>query len=186
MVPETDRFCNAGDDAFDGCVRDAQPAAPCWLGLPVQWLTWWGRWMCESVATHYSDTPDDFVVADNVELPWPGAQAGMEWEWRVVSLKEIFPGELLALRVQDKDVGPEEDLGGWRGEDADTESRSARGQTGAWRQPACRTMWRGDTWRVTRRGWERKDPECHCGLCGCLGVLGVRAWRWAPRWGGSH
>ena len=39
--------------------------------------------------------------------------------WRILSLKDIFPGELLALCVQDKDVGPEEDLGGWRAGDAE-------------------------------------------------------------------
>ena len=86
--------------------------------------------MFESVASHCGDTPDDFVVADNVQLRWPGAQGDMEWEWRVVSLKDIFPGELPALGVQDKDVRPEEDLGGWRGGDVDTESRASRRQRG--------------------------------------------------------
>ena len=85
------------------------------LGLPVRWLARWSRWMLESVAAHYGDTPDDFIVAGNVELPWPSARGGMEWEWRVVSLKHIFLGELLALCVQEKDVGPEEDLGGGGG-----------------------------------------------------------------------
>ena len=51
-------------------------AALRWLGLPVEWLAWWGRWMCESVAAHYGDAPDDFVVADNVELPLPGTRGG--------------------------------------------------------------------------------------------------------------
>ena len=46
--------------------------------------------MCESVAAHYGDAPEDFVVADHVELPWPVAQGGIEWEWRVVSLMSIF------------------------------------------------------------------------------------------------
>ena len=100
------------------------------LGLPVRWLAWWGRWMCVLVAAHYADAPDAFVMADNVELPWPSAQGGMEWEWRVVSLKDIFPGELLALCVQDKNMGPEEDLGGWRGGDADTESRAGGDRLG--------------------------------------------------------
>ena len=98
-------------------------AARCWSGLLVRWLSWWGRWMCENA-------PDDFVVADNVELPCPGTQGGMQWEWRVVSLKDIFPGELLALCVQDKDVGPEEDLGGWRGGDTNTESRAGHDHRG--------------------------------------------------------
>ena len=86
--------------------------------------------MSESVAAHYGDAPDDFVVTDNLELQWPGAQEDMQWEWRVVSLKDIFPGELLALCVQDKDVGPEEDFRGWRGGDADTESKAGRNQRG--------------------------------------------------------
>ena len=86
--------------------------------------------MSESVAAHYGDAPDDFVVTDKLELQWPGAQGDMQWEWRVVSLKDIFPGELLALCAQDKDVGPEEDLRGWRSGDADTESRAGRNQRG--------------------------------------------------------
>ena len=35
--------------------------------------------MSESVAAHYGDTLDDFVVANNVELPWPSAQRDMAW-----------------------------------------------------------------------------------------------------------
>ena len=35
--------------------------------------------MSGSVAAHYGDAPDDFVVADNVELPWPSTQGDMEW-----------------------------------------------------------------------------------------------------------
>ena len=53
--------------------RQGGLAALRWLGLPVRWLAWWGRWMSESVAAHYGDAPDTFVVADNVELPWPSA-----------------------------------------------------------------------------------------------------------------
>ena len=37
---------------------------------------------------------------------------------------------LLALCLQDKDVGPEEDLGGWRGGDTDRESRAGRDHRG--------------------------------------------------------
>ena len=44
------------------------------------------------MAAHYGDARDDFIVTDNVELPWPSARGGMEWEWRVVSLKDMFPG----------------------------------------------------------------------------------------------
>ena len=111
-------------------VEAGRSAALCWLGLPVKWLAWWGRWMSESVAAHYGDTPDDFVVADNVELPWRSAQGDMDWEWRVVSLKDIFPGELLALCVRDKDVGPEEDLGGWKRGDEGATPRADNGQRG--------------------------------------------------------
>ena len=82
-------------------------AALRWLGLPVRWLAWWGRWLCESVVAHYGEAPDDFVVDNNVVLPWPGRAGGMEWEWRVVTLMDIFPAELLALYVPDTDVGPD-------------------------------------------------------------------------------
>ena len=64
--------------------------------------------------------------ADNVELPWPSARGGMEWEWRVVSLKDMFPGQLLALSVREKDVGPEAVLGEWRDAEAATESNADR------------------------------------------------------------
>ena len=86
--------------------------------------------MSQWVVAHCGDAPDDFVVPDNVELPWLGAQGDMEWEWRVVSLKDIFPRGLLALCVQDKDVGPKEDLRGWRGGDANTESGAGCDQRG--------------------------------------------------------
>ena len=66
------------------------------------------------MAAHYGATPDDFIVANNLEMPWPSARGVMEWEWRFVSLKDMFPGELLTLCVREKDVGPEEDLEGWR------------------------------------------------------------------------
>ena len=49
--------------------RRGGSAALRWLGLPIRWLAWWGRWMSESVAAHYGDAPNDFIVADNVELP---------------------------------------------------------------------------------------------------------------------
>ena len=66
------------------------------------------------MAAHYGGAAHDFVVADNVELPRPDARGGMEWEWRVVSLKDIFPEELLALCVTDIELGPEElALPGW-------------------------------------------------------------------------
>ena len=78
------------------------------------------------MAAHYGDPPHDFMVANNVELPWPSARGGMEWEWRVVSLKDMFPGELPALCVREKDVEPEEVLGGQRDAEATTRSRADR------------------------------------------------------------
>ena len=92
-------------------------AALRWLALAVRWLPWWGRWMCWSVAA-------DFVMADNVDLLWPSSRGGIEWEWRVVSLKDIFWGGMLALCLQDRDVGPEEELGGWHTGDAHAGSRT--------------------------------------------------------------
>ena len=128
--------------------------------------------MSESAAAHYGDAPVDFVVADNVELPWPGAQGDMEWEWRVVSLKDIFPGELLALFVQDKDVGPEEDLGGWRGGNANTESREDRNQRGD--RPERRDSLPAGQGGGERRGESPAEgSQGPFGLYGCRGVPGV-------------
>ena len=99
------------------------------------------RLMSESVAPHYGGAPDDFVVADHVELPWPSAQGDMAWEWRVVSLKDMFPGELLALGVRERDVGQKKTSG----VEGCTYRRRipgrphlARGGAGARRRPACR------------------------------------------------
>ena len=33
--------------------RRGGSAALRWLGLPVRWLAWWGRRLCDSVATNY-------------------------------------------------------------------------------------------------------------------------------------
>ena len=92
--------------------RRGGSAALRWLGLPVRWLAWWGCWLCESVAAQWGKAPDDVVVDDNVVLPWPGKAGGMEWELKVVTLRDIFPGELLALCVLDTDVGPDGKFGG--------------------------------------------------------------------------
>ena len=77
--------------------RRGGSAALRWLGLPVRWLAWWGRWMSESVAAHYGDALHDFIVADNVELPWPSLRGGMEWEWRVVSMRGRTLSSLFGL-----------------------------------------------------------------------------------------
>ena len=53
--------------------RRGRLAALCWLALLVRWLAWWGHWLCESVAAHCGDAPEDFVLADNPELPWAGS-----------------------------------------------------------------------------------------------------------------
>ena len=74
----------------------------------------WGRRMSPWLAARYGNALDDFIVADNVELPWPNPQGHMAGERRVVSLEDIFSGELLALCVRDRDVGPQEGLGGGR------------------------------------------------------------------------
>ena len=52
----------------------------------------------------------------------------MEWEWRVVPLKDMFPGELLSLCVRKKDVGPEEVLRAWRDAKTAAESSADRGR----------------------------------------------------------
>ena len=76
----------------------------------------------------------------------------MAWEWRVVSLKDIFPGEELALCVRNRDVGPEEDLGGWKGADASAESKVDHSPQGDGQEqgdglptcmPACQPAGRG-------------------------------------------
>ena len=107
------------------CVEEGWVGGLALVGFTGQ-MALWGHWMSESVAAHYGDAPDDFSVADNVELPWPSARGGMEWERRVVSLKDMFPWELLALCVREKDVGQEEVLGGWRDAEATAESRAGR------------------------------------------------------------
>ena len=68
------------------------------------------------------------------------------------------PGGLLALCMREKDVGPQEVLGGWRDAEATTESRADRsrrddrgGGGGATRQPTClREMERVPTEAGTR------------------------------------
>ena len=76
-----------------GCLSDGSPGGV--VGCESRWRPttvtslWPTTWSCRG--------------------PVPGG--GMEWEWRVVSLKHIFPGELLALCVRGRDVGPEEELG---------------------------------------------------------------------------
>ena len=42
-----------------------------------------------------------------------------------MSLKVVFPGELLALCVPDRDVGPHEDLRGWRNGEGVTVSQTS-------------------------------------------------------------
>ena len=151
--------------------RRGGSAALRWLGLPVRWLARWGRWMSESVAAHYGDAPDDFVVADDVELPWPSARGGTELEWSVVSLKDMFPGEVLALCVREKDVGPEEVLGRWRDAEATAESHACRsrrddggGQGDSQPAGGCGTERSGEsvTEAGTRGSWMSLWPSRPC------------------------
>ena len=63
-------------------------------------------------------------------------------------------------------MGPEEDLGGWRGGDADTESRAGRNQRGD--RPE-----HGDSQPVVGRGEERDPPR--------VGAQGSRVLLWPLR-----
>ena len=81
-------------------------AALRWVGLPIKWLAWWGRWLSDTVAVHYADAPDDFVVTSEAILPWPTDSPTGEFEWRTVSLRDVFPRELLELCVPDADEPP--------------------------------------------------------------------------------
>ena len=47
-----------------------------WMGLPVQFLVWWGRWHHQATATYYGDAPESFVVAEEARLPWLPGEGG--------------------------------------------------------------------------------------------------------------
>ena len=81
-------------------------AALRWMGLPIKWLAWWGRWLSETVAVHYADAPDDFVVTSEAVLPWPSDDPTGEFVWRAVSLRDVFPREVLELCAPDADDPP--------------------------------------------------------------------------------
>ena len=87
--------------------RRGGSAALRWLGLPIKWLAWWGRWLSETVAVHYADAPDDFVVTTEAVLPWPPDNHAGEFVWRAVSLRDVFPKELLELCAPDADEPPQ-------------------------------------------------------------------------------
>ena len=87
--------------------RRGGSAALRWLGLPIKWLAWWGRWLSETVAVHYADAPDDFVVTTEAVLPWPPDNHAGEFAWRAVSLRDVFPKELLELCAPDADEPPQ-------------------------------------------------------------------------------
>ena len=81
----------------------------------------------------------------------------MEWEWRVVSLKDMFPGGLQALRVSQKGVGPEEVFGGWRDAVATAETpadRSRRHDGGGGGKETANLLG-----CVALKGMERVPPE---------------------------
>ena len=86
--------------------RRGGSAALRWMGLPINWLAWWGRWLSETVAVHYADAPDDFVVTSEAVLPWPSDDPTGEFVWRAVSLRDVFPQELLKLYAPDADEPP--------------------------------------------------------------------------------
>ena len=86
--------------------RRGGSAALRWLGLTVKWLAWWGRWLSETVAVHYADAPDDFVVTSEAVLPWPSDDPKGEFVWRAVSLRDVFPREILELCAPDADEPP--------------------------------------------------------------------------------
>ena len=86
--------------------RRGGSAALRWLGLPIKWLVWWGRWLSETVAVHYADAPDDFVVTTEAVLPWPSDDPTREFLWRAVSLRDVFPRELLELCAPDANEPP--------------------------------------------------------------------------------
>ena len=86
--------------------RRGGSAALRWMGLPIKWLAWWGRWLSETVAVHYADAPDDFVVTPEAFLPWPTDNPIGEFVWRTVSLRDVFPRDLLELCAPDANEPP--------------------------------------------------------------------------------
>ena len=58
------------------------------------------------MAVDYADAPDDFVVASKAVLPWPSDDRTGEFVWRAVSLRDVFPRELLELCAPDADEPP--------------------------------------------------------------------------------
>ena len=112
--------------------RRGGSAALRWMGLPIKWLAWWGRWWSETVAVHYADAPDDFVVTSEAVLPWPTDNPTGEFEWRTISLRDVFPRELPELCVPDADELPK-----W-GDDGDA-SAGGRGGSCPGESAGCTT-----------------------------------------------
>ena len=132
--------------------------------------------MSESVAAHYGDAPDDFVVAHSVELPWPSAQGDVGWERRVLSLKDISRGSYWPFVCGIKMWGQKKTSGGG-GVEIQTPSPGltvvsegmGRGKEMA-RLPGGVVA--GAVERVPAQAG-RKDLECPSGLCRRRGAPGV-------------
>ena len=145
--------------------RRGGSAALRWIGLPIKWLAWWGRWLSETVAVHYADAPDDFVVTSEAVLPWPSDDPTGEFVWRAVSLRDVFPRELLELCAPDADEPPK-----W-GDDGDG---SAGGRGGS-----CLGESAGSATAGAARGEDRagaQDPGAPPALTAIEGSSGRGRW----------
>ena len=154
--------------------RRGGSAALRWMGLPIKWLAWWGRWLSETVAVHYADAPDDFVVTSEAVLPWPADNPTGEFVWHTVSLRDVFPRELLELCVPDAHEPPK-----W-GDDGDG---SAEGRGGS-----CPGESAGSATEGTAGGEDRagaRDPGAPPALTAIEGSSG-RGRRPRETGGGSH
>ena len=155
--------------------RRGGSAALRWLGLPIKWLAWWGRWLSEMVAVHYADAPDDFVVTSEAVLPWPSDDPTGEFVWRAVSPRDVFPWELLELCAPDADEPPK-----W-GDDGDG---SAGGRGGSCPGESASSASAGTAGREDRAG--ARDPGAPPALTAIEGSSGRGRWLRGDGGGGSH
>ena len=113
------------------------------LGLPVCWLAWCGRWLCESVANHYGDAPDDFVVADNVELPWPPALEVWNWSGHSCPSGTSFRRSSWLYTSRKDILDPRRSLADGRTEKEAPRLRAMLRQSGVTGRAALAGMWCG-------------------------------------------